>query len=423
MKLKNTFLVGIIAMAGLSSCLSEDLDKGSKADVAKGRMALDVSLLQPEATRAQTEVTNYPVKIYDAQGAVVESYEAVSQVPSAVVLPVGNYTVESHTPGVIEKKMSYPFYLGNKEIEILQNITTQVAVICKMQNSRIHVSYDADFLSTFESWTITLDDGSGTALSFSNEDGNTPAAIYWYFDPEDDVTELTLNFRAVTKTGSTVSARRTLTKDSAAETYDTDENFTGGDAIEINFTPTENTEGQVTGINITATVTFEEITGEATLDVTDAGLKDDDNQGGSGNEPQPEVPITLNLPSDMTVSAATDKSLGDTYIKCDKGIKSIKVNIVSTSDEMVESLQDLNTNYGVNFITGAEIVDNQSVVQLFNDLNQPLSVPTQGDIGYTVPIGNFFGLLGFLSGQHTFNMVVEDMEGNKKTGKLTLTVE
>ena len=90
---------------------------------------------------------------------------------------------------------------------------------------------------------------------------------------------------------------------------------------------------------------------------------------------------------------------------------------------MIESLSDLNTNYGVDFIGGAEIVDNSDVVQLFADLNQPLSVPSQGDIDYTFPIGNFFGLLGFLSGEHTFNLVVEDMDGNKKSGKLILTVD
>ncbi len=423
MKLKNTFLIGIIAMAGLSSCVSESLNldkKNDKVETAKGYMKLDVSQINPQATRALTEVSNYPVKVYDAQGNVAASYDAVSQVPSTVIMPVGTYNVESHTPGVIEKKMSYPYYKGDKGMEIVQNLTTQVEVVCKMQNSRIQVAYDADFLNTFESWTITLDDGSDVALTFSNTDGNTPAPVYWYF--EDNVTELTLNFRAVTKSGSTVSARRTLTKDSAAESYDTDENFTGGDAIVINLTPTENTEGQVVGINVTATVTFEETSGNATLDVTDAGLQEDPNQGG-GDELQGDVPITLNLPQNMTVSAATDKSLGDTDIKCDNGIKSIKVTIVSSSDEMVESLQDLNTNYGVNFLTGAEIVDNQSVVQLFNDLNQPLSVPAQGDIDYTFPIGNFFGLLGFLSGQHTFNMVVEDMNGNKKNGSLTLTVE
>lgn len=417
MKLKNTILIGIAAIAGLSSCVNETLETESSKD--QGIMMLDVSLLQPQ-TRAQSEVTNYPVIIQDANGSVVANYAAVSEVPSQVAMAVGNYKVISHTPGVIQKKMSYPYYLGEKDMEIVKGLTSVVKVVCTMQNSSIKVNYDSDFLSTFSSWAITIDDGSETGISFTSEDGNAPGAIYWYF--EDSVEELVVNFRATTNEGATVSARNTITKNQATESYDDDKtNFSGGDAIVIDFTPVESTEGKVTGITISATVTFEETEGTATLDVTDSGFTEEENPG--GDTPQPDVPITLNLPSNMTVSASTDKSLGDTYIACEKGIKSIKVTIVSTSDEMVSSLQDLNSNYGVNFLTGAEIVGNQSVVQLFNDLNQPLSVPAQGDTEYTFPIGNFFGLLGFLSGDHTFNMVVEDMDGNKKNGKLTLTVE
>ena len=125
----------------------------------------------------------------------------------------------------------------------------------------------------------------------------------------------------------------------------------------------------------------------------------------------------------MTVSASTDPALGDTYIAADAGIKSIKVSIASSSDEMIESLGDLNSNYGVDFVGGAEIVENQNVVQLFTDLGQELTVPNSGDTSYTFPIGNFFMLLAFLPGEHTFNLVVEDMNGNKKNGVLTLTVE
>lgn len=420
MKLKNTFLIGIAAIAGLSSCVNENIEaEGASSD--KGIMMLDVSLLKPEATRAQSEVTTYPVIVKDANGNTVANYTSVSEVPSQVSMSVGNYTVISHTPGVIQKMMSYPYYQGEKDMEIMKNLVSEVKVVCTMQNSSIKVNYDSDFLNTFSSWAITIDDGSDAVISFTNEDGETPDAIYYYFT--NNVEELVVNFRATTNEGATVSARNTITKSQATESYDNDNtNFSGGDAIVIDFTPVESTEGKVTGISISATVTFEESEGTASLDVTDAGFQEEENQ-----EPTPgpgsDVPITLNLPSNMTVSAATDKSLGDTYIACEKGIKSIKVNIVSTSDEMVSSLQDLSAGYSVDFLSGAEIVGNQNVVQLFNDLNQPLSVPAQGDTEYTFPIGNFFGLLGFLSGDHTFNMVVEDMEGNKKNGSLTLTVE
>ena len=89
---------------------------------------------------------------------------------------------------------------------------------------------------------------------------------------------------------------------------------------------------------------------------------------------------------------------------------------------MNSSLADLNTQYNVDFITGAEIVSNQNVVALFESLGQTLDVPAEGDKEYTFPIGNFFGFLKVLAGEHTFNLTVTDMEGNTKSGKLKITV-
>ena len=122
-------------------------------------------------------------------------------------------------------------------------------------------------------------------------------------------------------------------------------------------------------------------------------------------------------------AASVDKSLGDTGIACEDGIKSITVKVESTSADMLASLSDLKTQYGVDFVGGAEIVENQNVVQLFNDLQQPLSVPTQGDKNYTFPIGNFFGLLQVLQGEHTFNLTVSDMNGEVKTGMVVITIQ
>ena len=90
---------------------------------------------------------------------------------------------------------------------------------------------------------------------------------------------------------------------------------------------------------------------------------------------------------------------------------------------MISSLQDLNAQYGVDFIAGAEVVQNQKLVDLFKDLGQTLTVPKEGDTEYTFPIGNFFGLLVFLSGEHTFDLIITDMNGNTKSGTLVLTVK
>lgn len=424
MKLKYTYLTGLIAAATLTACVSETTD--SQPAAANGKMALTVTKSEPKTTRANTQVYDFPVVVKDAEGATVKSYERADAVPSTVLLAVGNYTVESHTPGEIAKRMTTPYYAGTAAMEIQKDITTNVDVVCKMLNSSIQVKYDAEFLALFASWTITLDDGSETALSFTNTDGQEPAAVYWYF--EDPAETLTLQFTGTTTQGRTITATRNLSKtDPAVEgQYDNDRSeFTGGDIVVINFTPVENTEGTVTDITINADVTFAETNTIIPVDVTDASLTPggDDPTPGGGDDPTPSGNITLNLPSDMTVSASTDPALGDTYIAADAGIKSIKVSIASSSDEMIESLGDLNSNYGVDFVGGAEIVENQNVVQLFTDLGQELTVPNSGDTSYTFPIGNFFMLLAFLPGEHTFNLVVEDMNGNKKNGVLTLTVE
>ena len=417
--IKTSLLTGALSVVALTSCVSENLDLGN---TETGVLQLSVDIVQPQS-RSLTEVTSYPVVIYDADGNVKFSYNSVSDVPATIRTGVGKYTAESHTPGGLEKQMSYPYYKGTKDFEILPNTKSEVEVTCTMQNSQIVVNYNGDFMDVFTSWEITLSDGEGAALSFTNTSSSAP--VYYWFG-EDGAEELTLNFRGTTADGSTVVARNTLTPSQASSGYDSDrENFCGGETLTLNFTPAESEDGKISSITINANVTFTETNETVDVDVVDKSNMDDpgNNPGDDpGNDPG-NAKITLNLPQNMTVSAATDKSLGDTYIKCEDGIKSIKVNIVSTSGEMVESLNDLNTNYGVNFVAGAEIVDNQSMVQLFNDLNQPLSVPTQGAIDYTFPIGNFFGLLGFLSGQHTFNMVVEDMNGSKKSGVLVLTVE
>ncbi len=421
MKLQNTLLAGAIAIAALSSCCNED---AFDAMEQTGKMQLAVDIAKPQA-RATSEVTDFPVIIYNAAGTQVASYNTVADVPANVTLEVGNYNVESHTPGSISKKMAAPYYKGVQDVEILKDITSQVNVLCKMQNSKITVNYSDEFRNVFSTWEITVNDGSETALSFTNS--STSNSTYWYFG-EGGVESLKVNFRGVTTTGASIASSYILTKDQASESYDDDrQNFGGGDAITLNFNPTESTEGNITSITINANVTFTETNETVDIEVVD---KPGFNEGGGtgGEDPNPggddETGITLNLPGDMSFSASTvpDKSAGDTYIAAENGLKSITVSLASTSDEMNEQLGLLNEGYGVDFINGAEIVGNQNVVALFASLNQTLDVPAEGATEYTFPIGNFFNLLVILPGEHTFNLTVTDMNGNTKSGKLKITI-
>ena len=406
-----------------ASCMSEDLESKFTAGGDQGTLELGVELLQP--ARRDVSTVNFPVVIKDASGSVVKEYATVAEVPASIVMAVGSYTVESHTPGEIAKSMSNPYYKGASDVEIVKDVTSPVNVVCKMANSQVSINYDEEFRNVFTAWEVTIDDGSETALSFTQS--STTNTIYWYFG-EAGVKQLVVNFRGTTTTGNTIAARNVLTKNqSSTGGYDDDNtNFTGGDLITLNFAPTESTEGKITGITLSANVVFDETAEDVNVGVIDVpGLNDPtgggDNPGGGDTEG-----ITLNLPADIAMAvggaAALDKSLGDTYIAAGAGLKSIMVSIDSSSSEMNEQLVALAAEYDVDFIAGAEIVDNQNVVRLFDSLGQSLSVPAQGDKEYTFPIGNFFNLLQILAGEHRFNLTVTDMNGNTQSGSILITV-
>lgn len=423
MKIYNNILAGTLTLMAFASCMSEDLESKFTAGGDKGTLELGVELLQP--ARRDVSTVNFPVVIKDASGSVVKEYATVAEVPASIVMAVGSYTVESHTPGEIAKSMSNPYYKGASDVEIVKDVTSPVNVVCKMANSQVNINYDEEFRNVFTAWEVTIDDGSETALSFTQS--STTNTIYWYFG-EAGVKQLVVNFRGTTTTGNTIAARNVLTKNqSSTGGYDDDNtNFTGGDLITLNFAPTESTEGKITGITLSANVVFDETAEDINVGVIDVpGLNDPtgggDNPGGGDTEG-----ITLNLPEDITMAtfgaAALDKSLGDTYIAAGAGLKSIMVRIESDSEDMNGSLGDLGEQYGVDFLAGAEIVGNQNVVSLFESLGQELSVPAEGDKEYTFPIGNFFGFLHVLAGKHRFHLTVTDMNGNTQSGSLLITV-
>lgn len=412
----------MLVATSLASCVSEEI---STTKSGEGVMTLDVELLKPQATRADVNTSEFPVVIYNAEGTAVKSFSQLADVPKQVPLEVGNYTVESHTPGMMEKIMTAPYYKGTEDVTILKGINSKADVVCKMANGSFTINYSSAFITDFSSWDITIDDGGESALHFSNTDGNDPAIIYMAF--EENVSKLTVNFKGKTTAGNTISASNTLTKVAASEKYDDDNtNFSGGDAIVINFEPVASSEGNITGVTLTADIRFEEHEEWISMEVGDKenGFVPDTPDPGPGEPGGGEITMNLPAPISFPILGADDvsPSLGDTYLAATAGFRSITVSISSTSADMNNSLAELSTQYGVDFISGAEIVDNQNVVALFDSLGQPLSVPSQGDTSYNFPIGNFFGFLQVLAGSHTFYLTVTDMQGNTKSGSVNITI-
>lgn len=429
MNIAKTILVGTVLGFSLSACTSEDF---SATDALQGSMSLNVDKLAPSATRAGEEVNpnEFPVAIYYlADNKEFESYNRADQVPTKIQMPVGEYYAVAHTPGELKKKMDKPYYTGRDEFEIIQGTNTESTVTCRMANGKFTVSFEADFANVFTQWTISIDDGTETAIIYTEEDGLQPTPMYLTY--EEDVDVLNVNFVGTTASGNKITANNRLTKKNASNQYDSDDEFfSGGDCIEIKFAPVESTEGDITGITLKADIKFEE--SEETFEmevednITDNGGEEEGGEtpGEGGDTPGGDgTPITLTLPEDMTINEATDPSLGDAEISAHNGIKSIMVKMGSNNQDMINSLSLVAKGYGLDLMgDGAEVVDNQGFDDLFKFVNAEVELPSEGDEDYIFPIGKFFPMLAVFPGEHTFTLTITDMKGNTKGGKLKLTV-
>ena len=218
-----------------------------------------------------------------------------------------------------------------------------------------------------------------------------------------------------------------ITQEQADESYDDDRaNFCGGDALKLNFKPTESTDGTVSSIVINADVTFTETNENVNVVVVDKTNMDDPGND-PGNDPQPNDKITLTIPAPVTLSAdeaaTADPTSGDVVMSAENGLKSVMVKVNSSSAEMMEQLAAVSEGYpGVDLVNGCEVVGNQNLVAFLGGLGKTITVPAEGDKNYTFPVGQFYIFLGILPGAHDFVMTVTDKEGNKKTGTVKVTI-
>lgn len=428
MKLFNITSIGILAILSLASCeMKNELTGNTSPKTEMGILELGVSVKQPVSqTRAGVTTNSFPVIITGASTEVSDvkkEYATVEDMPSSVSLPVGKYTVTSHTPGKLEKKMGAPYYGGSTTMSITKGITTSTSVVCKMQNSRIQIKYGDDFQSSFKSWTITVDDGSNTALSF-DETEVAPSAIYWNFD-DSSVTAITVNIRAVTTEGNTVSESRTFKKSDASDKYeDENEFFNGGDALDINMGTVSSSTGSVSGITIKTFITFENESESVEIPVGGEEEPGGGEEGGGDNPGEnPGDGPTLKLPKDVTYSLSNESSIpasADAIISASEGLESIVVTIIAGNSDFDTILDDMRMD-GQSFKEGGvDLIENIQFNELLSTVGLP-NGPTKGDTEYTFPIGVFFTFLNMTGATdvgkaHQFNIIVTDKKGETATG-------
>ena len=430
MKLTNIIALSTAAILCLASCeMKNELTGSLVSKEDTGAVELEVSVKQPVSqTRAEEVATNnFPVTIQGTSTGVTDvlkEYATADEVPSSITVPVGEYTISSHSPGTLEKQMNAPYYAGSTNITVTKDVASQVDVVCRMANSRIQMLYGEDFKEAFSEWTITIDDGSEMALSYTQAN-LTPDAIYWHFD--DNVTAITVNIKAKTVEGNTVTESRTFKKSDAAENYEeVGDTFTGGDALEIKMGTVESSTGDLTGITITTNITFENESESVEIPTTDP---DEPGEGGGDPVEPGEGAVTLNLPEDVTysISAGDAPASADAYIASEAGLDKIIVTITAGNDAFQAILVDL-TMDGQSFLAengGVDLIDNADFGALVATVGS--QAPTDGTKEYTFPIGAFFTFLDMTGAtdpgkSHEFHITVTDKNGETATGVFKVTI-
>lgn len=435
MRLLNYIALSLFALVGFISCEMREEIKSGKEGVDMGLLELSVQAKSPAVTKAASVSTDdFPVSIVgkSVDGEEVErNYDAVADLPESILLPVGTYSVVSHTKGVLEKKLEAPYYKGSSDMEIKKDITSSAKVTCKMQNSRIQLNYSSEFLAKFTEWTIMLDDGSETALSVQETSANasaSPAPIYWYFG-EGGAETVTLNIRAKTIEGNTVTmAPYVFKKEDAKEKYDDvdNPNFTGGEALIIDLKPGKEedpTTGAVTGISVTISVIFENHNEAVDIPVEDKEETKPD--------PDPEGDVSVALPADFTYSKndeSTKPTSADAILKASAGMKSALVKIVTDNDGFKTVLQAAAFDEPGALLTGANLIGNQGIQELFDLLElkeangSAKQTPVEGATEYIFPIATFFTFLDMFTGTHQFYITLTDINDKEVEKVLTITI-
>ena len=439
MKLFNTITVSLLLCAGLASCEMKDELKGSgegSSEVGYLNLGVAVNASQNNVSRADVDddgenvgvsvsADDFPVIITGvtdpSYSKEYESYAALkAENEGKVELPVGEYTVTAHSDAELQPQMAAPYYEGTAPIKITAGVESSASVECTMKNMKIQLTYTANFLANFQSWDITVNDGTSNVLRF-DETNTNPAAIYWLV--ADNVSEIKVEITATpTDGGQQVYESRTLTKPAGGNSA----YWTGADALTVQMeesTSEAPTGIQGSGITINASVTFTEEEEEVTVTVTPDDTEDP-GDGGEDPEPKPGLP-TVTFPQNTYTLPADASKNADAVITstAEGGIQSVVVQILAGN----EKFKGITTT--MHFDEGIELVGDPTNLAAIIGMALPdlkdLEMPENGDTSYTFPVGGFFSILsgmGATTGDgHVFNITVTDDNG-KTSASLSVKV-
>jgi len=182
--LKNmlTRLTVALAVISLAACNEAVL-------VGDGYGSIGVSLdwdtaLQTKADGAvelgdDTQVT---ISVLDEDGDVVvepTTYAYAALKEAEFEVPVGVYTVTASTGSNHQAAWGSPFYYGEDEVTVYAERSNAAEIVCTLANVKVTVAFDEGFADYCSYYGVTVDNGAGEGLTFSNENGKLDEEGYF----------------------------------------------------------------------------------------------------------------------------------------------------------------------------------------------------------------------------------------------------
>lgn len=433
---------GLLLVAGLASCEMKNELFDEKGSGETGVLEIGVAVnkaIDNVATRAGEDDADEGVAVpVEGDEVAADGFEIDitgednfseqitynSGETNSISLPVGTYTVYAHTPGELKSVMDVPYYGGtttNGTIAITSGVTSTASIKCMMENTRIKLGYDEQFLATYKSWAITVESGlEGQVLDAIYEGTGEPPVIDKYWDLGDGVASVIVKGTAILREGgATVPVSKVLTKVNG-------EDFVGAEALNITLVlGSGGVSGSLAGVDVVVNLFGTEPDSGDTVEVP---IETEDDPGTPKPPVTEEGAPTVSFPNGENTATFTlpDDAIEDATatISTPNGLKSVKVQIVAGNDAFAGA---------VSYMFGTEpfeLVGNTTLSEILGGMG--ISLPTSGtDVsGYNFPVHKFFSLLQDESfgattdpNGHVFNITVTDMKGESASGSLHVIVK
>jgi hypothetical protein len=425
-----TALAAVISLC--ASCSMEDgLNNSKKEAVGYVDASMVPSSTEPMLTRAASEqydVNDFAVAIVNtASGDTVSRYASYSAMKAEgqIALNAGSYRVVAWMGTNESEVQTSPYFEGSTDFEVVAKRTSQVQTVCKLARVKVSVEVSDEFEQAFE------DDYSLTFTGSRGVETMTAATkhLSYYFKAYEGDKKIAVEVKATPKGETyTLTKKFELTKSGESDTDGGLLDLEHGDAFKINLSPSNTSDGTVanpteSNFNITAELKWnnrsEEV--EIPIDVVDTSApstdedKDDDADAENGPVLTPSINDVNTWELDLTDGEFATILVN---IQAPATIQKLIVNISSDNEDFASTVKEGMNMGEFDLCNITDPTTEENVVSL----EMPYNDDIKGLSQFTFDISGFSGALTLFEGTHYFTITVEDGNGERSSGTLTVRV-